>query len=402
MRILPSLDRRDRNALLLCLGLVMAMIVAIVIFSPRERDESPVPSSYGVGTHGAKAAYLLLVRSGYRVERWEQPLANLANTEVNEHTVLVLAEPFFTQIKQARVAIRNVLAHGGRVLTTGDGGSYLVPDGRAASNASEIASTVCHATPEGFDGLASSGEVDIESPVVWSTPQPRQRVQYRCGNKPVVVTYPVDKGEVVWWASSTPLENASILRAGNLDLLLNSLGPPAGTRIIWDESLHGDVRTAWSYTSGTPMRLLWAQLAIVGSLMLFSLSRRSGPLRVFAAVPRSTPVEFVESLGALYDKAGASNTAVVIAYERFRHQLEKRLGFTPAQTLLGAGELAQAIEARLHYNHPELAADLADCEDVGHSELSRRRVLELVQALYDHSERLGMIGRGRSRVAGGN
>ena len=439
MKFLPSLDRRDRNAVLVCLALVMVFITVIAIFSPRQRDESPVPSSYGVGTHGAKAAYLLLVRSGYDVERWEQPLSELVNlppdsqpstqliyvsrdfprgdklaadnadqhvlplaadtTKDNQfqHTVLILAMPFIMEPRETKKAIKEFLDHGGRVLATGETGSALIPDGDARSNSDEISTTVCHATPEGFDPLASSGEVDIESPVVWSTQQPAQRVEYRCGKKPVVVTYaagkgPSPQGQIIWWASSTPLENASILRSGNLDLLLNSIGPRENTRVLWDESLHGDVRSPWSYTGGTPMRLLWIQCAIIAALLLFSMSRRSGPLRNYVETPRTTPVEFVESLGALYDRAEASNTAVVIAYERFRHHLERRLGFTSADMRLDAPALAQAIQTRLHYNHPELVADLADAEAAEHSNLSRRRALELVQALHDHSTRLGMIG----------
>jgi MoxR-like ATPase len=39
-----------------------------------------------------------------------------------------------------------------------------------------------------------------------------------------VVEYAREKGHVVWWASSTPLENGSLARAHDLDLLLNSLG----------------------------------------------------------------------------------------------------------------------------------------------------------------------------------
>jgi len=40
---------------------------------------------------------------------------------------------------------------------------------------------------------------------------------------PAVVEYASGKGEVIWWASSTPLENGSIQRAENLNLFLNSL-----------------------------------------------------------------------------------------------------------------------------------------------------------------------------------
>jgi hypothetical protein len=401
MKILPSLDRRDRNALLACLGLVVVIIVAIAALAPRQQDDSPVPSSYGVGTHGAKAAYLLLLRSGYRVERWERPLAELDSTGVDEHTVLVLARPFLIDEKEAKAAIKNVLAHGGRVVATGGAGSYLLPNGEAHGNSAQIASTTCHAKPDGLDPLASSGDVYMEAPVVWTPVEPSQHAQYNCGKGAIVVTYAVGKGQVVWWASSGPLENVSLLRGGNLDLLLNSIGSgvPGEKRIVWDESLHGDVRSLSSYTAGTPVRLMWLQAVLIALLLLLSLGRRSGPLRAFAETPRTTPVEFIESLGALYERASASNTAVAIAYERFRHQLERRGGFAPAETQLAAPELAAAIRTRLHYNHPELTADLAACEGASYGELSRRRALELVQALHDHSERLGLLGGGLSSIA---
>jgi hypothetical protein len=47
-----------------------------------------------------------------------------------------------------------------------------------------------------------------------------------------------------------PLENGSLARAHNLDLFLNSIGPREGHRFFWDESLHGEIRSNWSYASG--------------------------------------------------------------------------------------------------------------------------------------------------------
>jgi len=69
-----------------------------------------------------------------------------------------------------------------------------------------------------------------------------------------------------------PLENAAISHDGNLALLLSSIGPVDGTRVVWDESLHEDVRGLWSYAEGTPVHLLWAQLALLGFLLILSYS----------------------------------------------------------------------------------------------------------------------------------
>ncbi len=84
----------------------------------------------------------------------------------------------------------------------------------------------------------------------WTLGNPAYRVEYSCAGQPAVVEYDWGKGHVVWWASSTPLENGSLTRANNLDLLLNSLGPREGHHFYWDESLHGEIRSVWSYAGG--------------------------------------------------------------------------------------------------------------------------------------------------------
>ena len=113
----------------------------------------------------------------------------------------------------------------------------------------------------------------------------------------------------MWWANSTPLENGSVTRAGNFDLLLNSLGPRDGRHFYWDESLHGDVRSDWSYVSGPTVALLWTGLILISILIIFSFSRRSGPVREMPPPARATPIEFLEALGSLYRSAGAASTA---------------------------------------------------------------------------------------------
>ena len=78
--------------------------------------------------------------------------------------------------------------------------------------------------------------------------------------------------------------------------------------------------------------------------MVFSFSRRSGPLRDLPPPPRVTPIEFLDALGSLYRNAGAASTAVTIAWERFRRYTLRLCGLRQAP--ISAEELAAAIRRR--------------------------------------------------------
>jgi hypothetical protein len=212
-------------------------------------------------------------------------------------------------------------------------------------------------------------------------------VEYDCGGQPAVVEYHWGKGQVVWWASSTPLENGSLERGHDLDLLLNSLGPRTGHHFYWDESLHGDIRSPFSYATGPSLTMLEFGLPLLGILVVFSFSRRSGPVRDLPDPVRATPVEFLEALGSLYRKADAAPTAVAIAWERFRQHSLRLCGMRGARP--GAADLAAAIRRRFPAADAALEADLAECEDAAWSEsLHPRQALRLIQKLHGHGETL--------------
>jgi hypothetical protein len=207
----------------------------------------------------------------------------------------------------------------------------------------------------------------------WRLGNPAFRVDYSCAGQPAVVEYEWGKGHAVWWASSTPLENGSLARAQDLDLLLNALGPREGHHFYWDESLHGEIRSTWSYASGPAWNLLWGGLAVLGMLVVLSFSRRSGPVRDLPAVVRATPIEFLDALGSLYRNAGASSTALAIALERFRRTVLRLCGLR--------GQPLNAAE--------NLEADLKACEEAAWGEtLTPREALKLIQKLISHVEQL--------------
>ncbi|HEY1161428.1 MAG TPA: DUF4350 domain-containing protein [Terracidiphilus sp.] len=398
MRFLSSLDASDRRLLLWCVGIALALAVLTGFLLPNGNSNSnPLPSTYFSGQHGARAAYETLLRSNYPIERWERPLAELAATAGPE-TVVIFAEPYTREGSDIK-AVRQILERGGRVLSTGFWGGFILP-GEASDTPQEFSFAACELEPEGLDALAGSGEVWMVPEATWAAANPAHRVEYSCAGQPAVVEYDWAKGHVVWWASSTPLENGSLARAHDLDLLLNSLGPRDGHRFYWDESLHGEIRSTWTYAAGPALTILQIGLPVLGLLVVLSFSRRSGPVRDLPSPARASPIEFLEALGSLYRNAGAASTVVAIAWERFRrHTLRSAATDGRRGTPLGASELASAIRRRFPAASDSLEADLAACEEAAWGEtVHPREALKLIQKLYWHQENMKAAAKPASRA----
>jgi hypothetical protein len=108
--------------------------------------------------------------------------------------------------------------------------------------------------------------------------------------------------------------------------------------------------------------------------------------------PRATPIEFLEALGSLYRKAGASATAISIAWERFRRHSLKLCGQRGSK--MGAAELAAVIRRRFPRAEASLETDLAACEEAAWGEEANpRQALKLIQTLHGHYEKLEEAAR---------
>lgn len=385
MSFLSSLDQKDRRILFWSLGVALSLAIIIGFLLPdADENSNPLPSTFLNGQHGAHAAYETLLGSGYTIERWERPLSELAAT-ADSNTVVIFAQPLTRDLDDIK-AVKQILERGGRVIATGMSGALLLP-GAAPSIPVNFNFAACKLEPEGLDPLASSGTVWMVPGASWQLGNPAYRVQYSCGNQPAIVEYDWGKGHIVWWASSTPLENGSLARDQDLDLLLNSVGPRAGHHIYWDESLHGDIRSVWSYAAGPSLTLLGIGLPILGILIVLSFSRRSGPLRDEPAIIRTAPVEFLEALGSLYKNARASSTAVTVAYERFRRQSLRLCGLRNQP--MNAAELAATLRRRFPKADQALEPDLQACESAAYDDsLHPKAALKLIQALHTHQQTL--------------
>jgi len=74
---------------------------------------------------------------------------------------------------------------------------------------------------------------------------------------------------------------------------------------------------------------------------------------------RLSPIEFVQTLGGLYERAGTASVVVDICYRRFRYWLTRRLGVAGNSS---SDELATAIRDRWEFTDDHFIATLRSCE----------------------------------------
>jgi hypothetical protein len=372
---------RDGRILLGVTLAVMLIVIVGAFFAPARIDNDSVPSTYNSGSAGAKAAYLLLGELGYRTERLAEPAAALDRYDA-PHTTLVLAGANAQDYRRDLAPIAAFLARGGRVLATGGMSATMLPDPHVAEP-SRIYTALCYTTPQGLSSLARAGRVAVQVGVRWSADDANTRIEQACGDDAVVVRYPVGKGQVIWWSSSLPLSNRGLKEDASLKLLLASVGEP-GSVVVFDEYIHGARKDLWSTAAGTPVFAMGWQLAAVALLLVLSLGRRSGPLRALVSSPRTSPLEFAESMGDLYRKAGAVDVATGCAERRLLHFLESQGGI-PRATLRSTPEaIAAAVAERFRYGAAGLADDLKAAREAGLNKLSAKSALDLVKRIDRH------------------
>jgi hypothetical protein len=202
-----------------------------------------------------------------------------------------------------------------------------------------------------------------------------------------------------------PMTNRGLKEDASLKLTLASLG---GTdrRVLFDEYFHGERASLWDTAKGLPIRQIALQCAIAAVLLVLSFGRRSGPIRLPVRLPRSSPVEFAESMGRLYKRAGATQAAVESARRRLLKFLEEQCG-VPREVLRSTPQsIVEAVEERLGGRWGRLGEHLTQAADTEHSVVTLASTLELVKALdrdqRDLAERIRFGLAGQPVLKGAN
>ena len=384
-----KLNQADRKILLVSGGVLVGLILLALVFSPPTESARTAPTTYSSASEGAKAAYLLLQATGYRVERWERSPTELPR---EEGYTLILTEPESVLTSEERARLHRFVFDGGRLIATGPVAATMLPHNASTWNvlgAMEWQSFKAM-VPSSLARVA--GEITLAPQAYWSGSSPALPL-YGSKDNVVVVKYQHGKGEILWWASATPLTNAGLKEAGNLEFFLTCLGDKQATRVLWDEYFHGRRRSLVTAMTATQIKWLFAQLALLALAVLATYSRRSGPVRAPAAESRLSPLEFVDTLGGLYQRANATAVAVDVAYRRFRHLLVRRLGMARD---ISVEDLENAVRVRWGLPAPDFATTLKECEAGRfYADLPEKEALRLVRSLHDYGLKLKLIPASR-------
>jgi hypothetical protein len=371
----------DRKLLLTAAAVSLLLTVLGVAFSP-EGNTSDSPTTYSAGSGGAKAAYLLLNGSGYSVQRWERSLVDLPDT-----ATLILAEPDGAPSMAERQALDRFIDRGGRVIASGTSGALFLPEHRVVPDpiagatwkrlSSRSPAAVTRAAPE--ITLAPRGFWIADNFVL---------PLYGDDDRLRAIKYDRGQGEVIWLASATPVTNAGLREPGNLEFVLACLGDPRRP-ILWDEYFHGYRQASSASLTTQPLAWIGLQLALLASAVLLTYSRRSGPVIPPATDSRLSPLEFVRTLGSLYERAGAASVAVDIALQRFRYRLTRRLGMPINAT---PDELEAAVRRRWNIDGRELGELLRSCHAArGDATLKPEAAFALTSALSKFAAKHGVF-----------
>jgi hypothetical protein len=375
---IPPEDRK----IVIGLAILFACALGLLLYTLHiDGGRGDIPSSYSSGNSGTKAAFLLLEQMGYAPRRWTEAPRRLE--ELPTGTMLVLAEPRPGEEEEVE-SIRRFVEKGGRVVGTGVTVSVFFPKLRIKPGMPHF-QWKSYKPIEPSDLTRGIDEIEMAPQLYFDSST--CETPFADGDETPVGRSAFGSGEVIWWASSDPFTNSGIREKDNVQLLLNSVGIQGRGPVYWDEYFHQKGKTVVDSILDSPLRWGFVQVALIGIAMIFTYSRRFGPERASIAESRAAPMEYVETLAALYNRARAAHIPVEVVYERFRAGLQRRYSI---RTDVTVEQVAQTIVD--HYGDSDLSSVIRTLREIEDSQsdptFTVKRATSLVRQMHQWTTRM--------------
>lgn len=291
--------------------LVLIVVIAIVSGNPVSDFALERPSTFFTDATGARAAYLVLEQVIPRVEQWRRPLSDLAFLpEPPPSTMIVMGPVRGLSNAEAAVLDRWIASGGQVILATDEPWRVGASDGDDDEDAEEDGEGD---RPDYLQrhGIEAEAGVDVEDAVA------RARV------------VPVGAGRIVHVPNPHAFSNAALRESDNAVWLVDQVDGWGGA-VRFDEYHHyfGQQQGLRPITAAflrTPWGFACLQLALAGVLYVLGARRRFG--RPIDPMPpeRTSALESVDALGALFESAEARQFSARAIHQYLRARLSATL-----------------------------------------------------------------------------
>ena len=347
----------DRTILIGSAVMIAALSAASFAIGPADAAPDIPGSTFATGAQGARAAYLVLQELGHEIVRSFEPATAIESEP--SRTTLVLAAPVEGPSQGDRQALDAFLHDGGVVLAFGRSAAAFLPG--VTMHPGDTSQKTLETFAASLPGRLTRGARELTA-YRSSRPSldPAYVPVYGGRDAPAVVTARLGAGQVIWCLDETLAQNGGITRGTSVQFITNAAGLPGSRRLLWDEYYHGQRRSFWSYVADTP--LVWgaAQAGLIAVVAVVGISRRRGPVRARTVEPRTSPLEFIDTMGSLYERAGNRRAAVDAIRQSVRRRLALLVGLSPSA---GDDQLAAAVAPRLGIDANEVRAVLGNSAD---------------------------------------
>ena len=320
----------------LILVILFGVIVAGALLSP-PKAVLPALSSHSTQKDGGQALYVWLAQLGYQVSNESGSV--FAVPQGTQAVFLLDPSPVFPLQENDWQALDQFVQNGGTLIAAGDGEG-------SASVASHYGFSI--------EGDGSGGYIVPFTPVLRSPPLDFSKISILSCNYlnrsendylpvlvfihyPYAISLSKGKGQVILAADSALFSNAGLKKYGAAQLLLNLLTPiPRGAKVWFDEWHHGEhaLETIlsgpgdWLVYTSAGQAVLWVLLVVFVGLVLEG--RYFGrPLAGEKGTARRAPLEYINALAGLNQRAGHRGEVAAIYYAQLKRSLSQRFRIDP-------------------------------------------------------------------------
>ncbi len=344
------IDPRLLTSLIVAVIVIGLYTLAVTAANRYVQSELPDATTFSSAPEGTKVFYRYLEELGLKPQTLQQ-----FDTLPEDATIIITANQPFVKVvrpEEARVLADWVKA-GGRVVFAGVYVSDFVEALDLGSGTSLGDDVVLHpvlpsAYVQGVESVRPGRSRIFGDDSDWAA-------IFKDEGGVALAVRPVGSGEVVWLADAYALTNEGISEADNARLAVLLAAAAPGRTIWFDEYHHGFARGGGVVERIGPGGQSALLVFILGlALLLAAYSRRLGPPIPVTETPAARTVAYIDSLAALYRKAGARREALAALEDGLTRALARRYG----SPVMGRARHVLAAEAL------DRAAALHDREDI--------------------------------------